>query len=458
LAAFQGALDHTAEVLPPDPCPFAEFWRQAKVVLRRTVLRVPDQRRNVVHVLDAHEARQWELPVVFVCGMLEKQFPAYHAGNPILGDATRFALGRAGLWLRTSADRREEERFLFDMAASRATSLTVFTYPALDDAGGENLRSFFLGERKADGSRPVRPAGDPIARSPRLTIGRPDLLDVLRDRHRTLAPTAIESFLQCPFQFFARHTLKLEGGPARPGQRLDPLVKGSIAHEAVRIWHRTQEPMETILERVIERVVLENRIPPGYRLESMRIEMLRGLREFALNPRLADGWVTESERGFELPVDEMTLVRGRIDRCDVSPDGRAVVIDYKWASKVRVSELVKEHELGMRVQGGLYLAAVARVFGWRPEGMFYWSIREDALDGWHTGLAQFEGSGAARTEGAMRELISQAEQTALQAASRIRGGAIAPEHPDRRSCEWCECADACRWAETERAREAGGAG
>ena len=33
-------------------------------------------------VLSAHEARQWVLPVVFVCGMVEKQFPQFHRQDP----------------------------------------------------------------------------------------------------------------------------------------------------------------------------------------------------------------------------------------------------------------------------------------------------------------------------------------------------------------------------------------
>jgi RecB family exonuclease len=47
------------------------------------------------------------------------------------------------------------------------------------------------------------------------------------------SPSRIESFLQCPFQFFGRHTLGLAAAPPNPKERLDPLVQGNIVHEVV---------------------------------------------------------------------------------------------------------------------------------------------------------------------------------------------------------------------------------
>ena len=58
-------------------------------MLASSELRVPDHRRDVVHVIDAFEARQWSLPVVFVCGLLEKEFPKYQSEDAILPDPLR---------------------------------------------------------------------------------------------------------------------------------------------------------------------------------------------------------------------------------------------------------------------------------------------------------------------------------------------------------------------------------
>jgi len=94
LDLFDQSLDEAALAAEPNgPVALPVWWRAVKSVLRLTPLRTVDRRRNVVHVFDAHEARQWELPVVFVCGLVEKQFPRFHRQDPFFPDAARAAQG-----------------------------------------------------------------------------------------------------------------------------------------------------------------------------------------------------------------------------------------------------------------------------------------------------------------------------------------------------------------------------
>jgi ATP-dependent helicase/DNAse subunit B len=125
LDLFDEALNEAAQGLAPAALNgLAEFWRVVRSVLRLKPLRVEDGRRNVVHVMAAHEARQWELPVVFVCGLVEKQFPQWQGQDPFFPDAARHRLQQAGIRLRTAADLEREERALFDTAVSRATMMS----------------------------------------------------------------------------------------------------------------------------------------------------------------------------------------------------------------------------------------------------------------------------------------------------------------------------------------------
>src|SRR5260221_5181196 len=88
IAALDEALSSAATALSDaGRIGLAVFWRQVETVLALEPLRIPDRRRDVVHVMDVFEARQWELPVVFVCGMTERHFPQYHREDPLLGDA-----------------------------------------------------------------------------------------------------------------------------------------------------------------------------------------------------------------------------------------------------------------------------------------------------------------------------------------------------------------------------------
>src|SRR5262249_6613054 len=131
-----------------------QFWERAETVLSVGQLRVPDRRREAVALLDVFEARQWQLRVVFVCGLVERLFPLYHREDPILPDQTRLKLG-----LQTAADRQQEERFLYDLAATRATGQTIFSNARFNEKGEEALPSFFLDhEPPSLGPVRVRPA------------------------------------------------------------------------------------------------------------------------------------------------------------------------------------------------------------------------------------------------------------------------------------------------------------
>ena len=64
-------------------------------------------------------------------------FPQYHREDPILG-------GPSPCGLDTAADRQAEERFLFELATSRATEETILSYPRFDEQGEDTLPSFFI--------------------------------------------------------------------------------------------------------------------------------------------------------------------------------------------------------------------------------------------------------------------------------------------------------------------------
>src|SRR5262249_9303947 len=203
--------------------PLGEFWRAVKAILRLSPLRSADERRNVVNVLSAYEARQWELPVVFVCGLVEKQFPRYAPQDAFFPDAARRELQAAGIRVRTTADAELEEEFLFDSAATRATAKLILTYPKFDGRGEENLPSVFLAKvpRAPLVSRLVIPRvqAAPEAHVPAGIIAAHDLREAVARQHRVMRVTAVESYAQCPFQFFGRHTLQLEEPLKRPEDR-----------------------------------------------------------------------------------------------------------------------------------------------------------------------------------------------------------------------------------------------
>jgi ATP-dependent helicase/DNAse subunit B len=391
----------------------AKFWPNVETAVSIEKLRTPDRRRNVVNILDIYEARQWELPIAFVCGLNERHFPQHHRDNALLPDPAR-----------TSA-RQQEEHFLFDMATTRATEETILSYARFNDKGDPQLRSFFLEQEGELSSLPrLFISSSKVGQVPDLSVGQVPDLPVLK-----LSPTSIESFLQCPFQFFASKTLKLRKPPEKPRDRLNALVQGSILHRALA---------EGNLDRVFEEECQKNNIPKNYRTEAVRLELQRHFDAFQSNENWPLDWPSQTEQKFEIALTPELSIRGRIDRLDVGPDNQAIVIDYKYSAAAKI----KERIAGDPIQAGLYLLAAERYFHHNPVGMFYCGLRQSVTwEGWHTNIPGMK-LGEARTS--LRELIDAAESKTIEVHQSIVAGNKEVRPADRDKCRYCDYNNICR--------------
>jgi len=399
LNAFDRTLDTTAQAFDDEKIDLATFWPSVETTLSIEKLRVPDRRRNVVNVLDIYEARQWELPIAFVCGLNERHFPQYHREDP-----------------------HQEERFLFELATTRATEETILSYARFNEKGDPQLRSFFLAE-EGQPSNPTRILPKIVRHAPDLSIPN------LQPHHPKLTPTSIETFLQCPFQFFAQRTLKLRKRPDKPRDRLNALVQGSILHRALA---------EGELDRVFEEECQKNNIPKTYRTEAVRLELKRHFDAFQSNENWPLNWPSQTEQQFEVALTPELSIRGRIDRLDVGPNNEAIVIDYKYSAAAKIRERIESDP----VQAGLYLLAAERVFNLNPAGMFYCGLRQSvSWEGWHTNIPGLK-LGEARSS--LKELIESAEQTAIAVHKLILSGNKEVQPADRNKCRYCDFNAICR--------------
>ncbi len=409
-----------------------EFWRAMKAVLRLTPLRAPDRRRNVVNVLSAHEARQWVLPVVFVCGMVEKQFPQFHRQDPFFPDAARRALHTSGVRVRTAEQFEREERALFESAVTRGTLSVTLTFPEFDARGDRNLPSLFLESfaLPVDSSRSVRPAPRArVALRSGWTAGAPGVRSAgyLGEKTARVSPTGLESFLQCPFQYFAGRMLRLQGAPPTPAERLDFLTQGQIVHEVLAAWWAERPDIAALFEAVFLRTAEAGHIPISYQTERARFAMLDDLRRFAAK----DDWLradyeSHTELEFEFALSDSVSVRGKIDRLDVARDGRAVVIDYKYSNAQRIKAKLENENL---LQAPLYLMAAERTFGRTPGSMYYVGVKGGVE------YAQWEPAG---------DWIGRTTERTLRVVDDIRGGRIEVAPADVDHCRFCDARDICR--------------
>ena len=438
LAAFEAAIGAAAQYLDETrPISLDEFWAAAGALLRLSPLRAVDHRRNVVHVLSVFEARQWELPVVFICGLAEQQFPKRHTQEPLFPDGVRQRLAQSGIRIRTVAELEREERFLFELARTRAMSTLTLSYAEADSRGVRNLQSEFLNERLGGAaglmasSRILPAPSRPAKASPADRGVGPSM--------RTFSPSALECFLDCPFQFFARYTLKLRTRPPAPQDRLDFMLQGTIVHQTLSEWHLDPQPVQPLFERIFAENCARKRVFMGYRTEYLRRQMLDDLRQFCESGKLPAAPDVLTEHSFEMAVDDSLLVRGRIDRIDKLPDGRALVVDYKYSAAANVSAKMDKATL---LQPGLYALAAERDLGLKPAGVFYFGLKEKLkVVGWSDPPGAF----GAKTEPLTREWIDGVVQIARTAADQIREGRIAPMPASLELCPLCDFRDVCRY-------------
>lgn len=423
---FESTLREIVPLLGDEPLFLEGFWREALTALQDTSMRLPDHRRDAVHLLDVHEARQWELPVVFVCGLLEEDFPRAASPDPVLSEETRHRLRRNGIPVSTRSDRELEESFLFDFALTRGTRQLVLSYPTHDDKGQPTLRTFALDHLTLETSRArsirVRPTHPVQAAPPPSLAAQPPHPDHFR-------PTALESFLQCPFQFFATHTLRLREPNPLPHERLDILAQGSLIHQAIADHYRGQGSLERTFTHALQRFLQKKRVPASHRVELARVLILRSLALYEQDQRIPEGWTTVPEKEIELTLDG-AQIKGRADRVDVSPDGTQVaVVDYKFTSSV--SARLKKYDDGTNIQGGLYLAALCQA-GATPAAFHLAGIRNET---------KWSGS---RDPGVVQAWIDQAIAAARDAIARIRQGEITVNPADPDVCQYCDYVHACR--------------
>jgi ATP-dependent helicase/nuclease subunit B len=437
LAAFSDSMQDAATCFPGErSLSAAEFWEAAAAALRLAMHRTEDLRRNTVNVLTAFEARQWRLPFVFVCGLVEKQFPKYQSQNPFFPDAARRTLQQAGLRLRTSAEIELEESFLFDSALSRASEELVLSYPKADARGEQNLPSLYLDRVRPLSAMPaqaVRPHRSAQRLSkPASRISSPALLARLAERHEVLKPTALERFAQCPFQFFAADTLRFEAAPPRPEERLDFRFRGNVVHAAIAEWTRNPQPVEPLFARIFDEAAEANAIPPGYRTEAIRQSLLEDLARFLEDEQWPPGMQSETELPFEYELSPGVRVKGRIDRMDRAAGGRAYIVDYKYSAR----DYTRNESL---LQGPLYLVAARRCFDLEPAGMYYCGVRDGVkYRGWSDGAAPIA------AQPLSREWMDAAVARTLGASEAIRAGRVDPNPTDRERCRYCDFRDLCR--------------
>ncbi len=276
-----------------------------------------------------------------------------------------------------------------------------------------------------------------------------------------LSPSALQSYLSCPFAFYLRYVLGLQV-PDDPDETLsiEPVDLGSLAHEILQgAYAAAVQSGDVSAERVLaeldqvagaafaraEALGLTG-FPLAWRVLSD--ELLVDLRHVvAADPCWAEGppparfeWsfgglsavggaVAPTAAPELLVGDRVVRFRGRIDRIDASPDERRVrLVDYKTGRGATEAERVRD---GHDVQLPVYVLALLAAGEQVP----------DSLVAEYRMVRRSSGFRSVPLDAAADEVRATLAATLAVAVGGIEAG-VFPRWPQR-ACDYCDAAASC---------------
>ncbi len=289
----------------------------------------------------------WEdAPQLIVAGTNEGLLPESIHGDRFLPESLRVPLG-----LRTNGDRFARDAWLLELlVSSRGRNGRVDFFVGRQRHNGDPLKPSRLLFRCPDEQLAKRVAHlfddlPPDEQPPAWKATWPLRIKDLKPVER-LSPTAIRTYLACPYRFYLRHVLRMESLDFDLREQ-DARGFGSLVHRVLEAFGNDEtirnstspDVIYGFLATELKRQVAQDfgAYPPlPLRVQQQIIERrLHHVAAVQARER-AGGWeIVEAERVFDQTLDEM-LIRGCIDRVERNSDTGAVrVLDYKTSGIAR---------------------------------------------------------------------------------------------------------------------------
>jgi RecB family exonuclease len=430
-----------------------------------------------LHLLDDNAARYGDFDDVAVVGLIDSDWPERPRRNIFYPAALLKSLG----WPSEKDRRAAADAHFLDLlaAARRRTTLSIFTLE--DDALA--TRSLQLDEipraKLSSVSSPPLPASrifedeslslEPVSFAP-LDAGTREWAHLRASRTatdsaqfhgsidataaRAWSVSALETYLGCPFRFFAQHVLKLEEEPDDE-EVMDPRRQGQLVHEVF-------EKFFSAWQGAGHRAITSSNLDEARRMFTAVVdEALRGLPEAEaglertrlLGSPAAAGLgeaVIRMEAERLTPVVERLLeyelkgefefateagprtvaIRGKADRLDLLADGTFRLVDYKlgWppdrrkALQLPIYGLCSEQRLTEH-RGRRWTMGEAVYLAFKGPRRVVPLFQNDADRG---------------------KVLSEAQARLVAAIDAIAAGQFPPTPDDVYRCETCSFSAVCR--------------
>jgi RecB family exonuclease len=431
-----------------------------------------------IQLLDDRAARYGQFDDITIVGLIEGDWPERSRRNIFYGSSLMKALG----W-PSEKDRRAaaESRFL-DLMTSSTGSVALSTFTLEDEALVEpstlldEIARARLSSLPREQEEPVRifpeemlsldgidvDTVDPVAgswvamRTSRSTHDDPRFHGQVEPLlSKPWSVSAVETYLGCPFKFFAQYVLRLDEDPD-DDEVMDPRAQGEFLHQVLETFFRTwqasgrgavtpgnlndaREMFAGVVEAAAARLpneaeaalertrLLGSSAAAGLGEAVLRMEAERPLRvvERLLEHELKGEFTIATSAG-----PRTVSLRGKADRLDLLEDGTFRLIDYKlgWPPDRRKA-------LQLPIYGVCAEQRLAGRHGRR------WELGEAvylAFKGPRRVVPLFQ------SEDAKAEVMAAAEQRLADALEGIGRGEFPPTPDDVHRCETCTFSAVCR--------------
>ena len=299
---------------------------------------------NEVDVTGWLDAPLNDAPFMIVAGVNEGYLPESYAGDALLPNRMRTALG-----LPDSASRYARDAYyLTAMHHARQGRLSVISGRFTDE--GDPLRPSrllfacddeilleralsFYSASQPDSSQASLPHGSdyPIARIPLPEATKVDVVSV----------SNFKDYIACPYRFYLKNILRLEH-TEEPGNEISARLFGTMAHLLMSRF-AVSDVRETTDHAAINdfltnglRTIFRDQLGASLTstLQYQRQQLERRLEKFSIAQAewVAAGWrIKHVEQEFEMMSKQGIKIEGRIDRVDENIEtGRYCVQDYKF--------------------------------------------------------------------------------------------------------------------------------
>ncbi|MBK7961302.1 MAG: PD-(D/E)XK nuclease family protein [Bdellovibrionales bacterium] len=278
---------------------------------------------------------------------------------------------------------------------------------------------------------------------------------------KELSPSSIESYLKCPFVFFANKGFRLldmdeidlDLDVRQSGQFYHAVADALLDPTRRLVWSEV-ELMELVEDLKNKHLIISETDPTWEPRKAKIVKWSQHFLDFEKDwlSTYPATQVFGRETSWKSPWGSDIVFRGKIDRLDINAEGQAVLIDYKssTAGKAGPRSWLANNDLQLLFY--IWALRSGGVSDFRGEivGAFYYDLKKfDRSKGLHlrqesTLLASLVRKNAGVSPEELEEFMLEFEKKIDQTLFRMNQGCYQPEPDDQKDCQKCRWNQICR--------------